>query len=222
MSVNGNITNVEFASLKLRAGSWLQLQKMAGGGMKFDVEFAGVIPGKCLFLGIQENLTGQAHLKAGDQYQVRGFNGVSDFTFRAEILEVRQVPFEHVYITYPESVEAKVVRETKRLKTALPAVVKSKDAVSSTPSVIKDLSIEGALIESATPVGEVGDQVEISISTQFENKEVQLKITAKIRHLGKPNSANNVFSSGVEFEDISKPDKPILYYLLFRLAEDES
>ena len=147
---------------------------------------------------------------------------MTDFTFSSEILEIREFPFEHAYLAYPETVVAKVVRETKRLKSGLSSAIKLKDAASSVPSVIKDLSTDGALIESATGIGEIGDQIEISISTLFENKEVQLKIIAKIRHLEKPDSAKKVFSIGAEFEDIPKADKSILYYLLFKLAEDES
>jgi c-di-GMP-binding flagellar brake protein YcgR len=107
------------------------------------------------------------------------------------------------------------------MKTSLPSTARLKDAGSAIAAVIKDISVDGALIESANPLGEVGTTVEISFSTKFEQNEVDLILSAVIRHHGKSNSANE-YINGVEFVDISKDAKPILYYLLFKLSEQDS
>jgi c-di-GMP-binding flagellar brake protein YcgR len=217
----GSISDVDFKALKLRAGSWLQLQSISGKPQRFDVEFAGVIREKCIFLAIEENAAKHVNLKVGDQYLAMGFNGTSDFSFSSEILEIQTIPFVHIYLAYPKSIKAILVRDSKRLKTSLPSSVRLKDSGNAIPTEIKDISIDGALIESASPLGEVGSQIEISIPTNVEQKQVVLKIFALIRHHGKPNSSE-IFISGVEFVDISKEDKPILYFLLFKLSEQES
>jgi c-di-GMP-binding flagellar brake protein YcgR len=217
----GSISNVDFESLKLRAGTWLQLQSTVGKGQKFDVEYAGTIRGKYIFFGIDDSSAKQFNFKVGDQYQVKGFNGVSDFTFNSEVLEIQELPFIHAYLAYPKSVKATVVRDAKRMKTSLPSTARLKDAGSAIAAVIKDISVDGALIESANPLGEVGTTVEISFSTKFEQNEVDLILSAVIRHHGKSNSANE-YINGVEFVDISKDAKPILYYLLFKLSEQDS
>jgi c-di-GMP-binding flagellar brake protein YcgR len=87
-------------------------------------------------------------------------------------------------------------------------------------ATVNDLSVAGALIESAEPLGAVGDRIEIRISTQFEARKTELKIPAVIRHAAKWDP-NHSFRSGVEFADITREDKLVLYYLLFTLALNE-
>ncbi len=217
----GSISNVDFDALKLRAGSWLQLQGIGGKTQKFDVEFAGAIRGKYIFLGIEDSLAKKVDFKVGDQYLVMGFNGVRDFTFSSEVLEIQTLPFIHAYFAYPKSVKAILVRDAKRLNTSLPSTARLKDSDKVNSTVIKDLSVEGALIESGSPLGEVGALIEISFSTKFEQKLVDLKLTALVRHHCKSISAN-IYTSGVEFVDISKDDKSMLYYLLFKLSEQDN
>jgi hypothetical protein len=66
----------------------------------------------------------------------------------------------------------------------------------------------------------VDDRIEITITTHFETKEVELRMPAVIRHAGEWDPKRPC-RSGVEFADIKREDKLLLYYLLFTLAENE-
>ena len=217
VGAQGNVSNIDFAALKLRAGTRLQLQGIEGGSQKLEVEFAAALQGRSIFVAMSDNASGNVPLKVGERYQVRGFNGVSDFAFNSSVMEIQTSPFMHAHLMYPESVESRVVREELRVKTSLPATVVTNDGVSLIPVSVGDLCIAGALIESATPLGGTDDLVEIRLPTRFDSKETELRIPAKIRHM-EDSGTTGAFRSGVEFVDIARDDKLVLYYLLFTLA----
>ena len=212
-------SNVDFASLKLRPGAWLQMQNIEGAAHKSEVEFVSAMHGKSLFVAIPD-VTEDSRIQAGERFRVRGFNGVSDFAFTTQVLEVQTKPFWNAHLTYPDSVEARVVRESLRLSASRPATVMFDGGSKQTPATVNDLSVAGALIESATALGAIDDRIEIRITTQFEARETELKIPAVIRHSGKWDP-KHFFRSGVEFADIAREDKLVLYYLLFTLAQNE-
>lgn len=220
---SGNISNVNFSSLKLRAGAWLQLNSIEDAQKKLEVEFAAAIHGKTLFVAMADGAAGEIRLKPGERFLVRGFNGVSDFCFASKVLDVQMKPFVCAHLAYPDAVESKVVREAARLGIYLATSVTLEASGTTVAAKVKDLSAMGALLESTTPLGVSGDRIQISIPTQFEKKQADLKISAVIRHVGNQAAAGafNEIRTGVEFVDISQNDKLILYYLLFTLAGNE-
>lgn len=220
---SGKISNVDFSSLKLRAGAWLQLHSIEGAPQKLEVEFAAALHGKSLFVAMAEGTAGNIRLKPGARYLVRGFNGVSDFTFASNVIDVQMKPFVHAHLAYPDTVEAKVVRDAARVEVSLTTTVSFEGLGMSSAAKVKDLSAMGALIESATPLGVSGDRIQLSIPTQFEKEKTNLKISAVIRHADNAGNqqTSGIFKTGVEFMDIAQKDKLILYYLLFTLAGRE-
>jgi hypothetical protein len=217
VETQGNISHVEFASLKLRAGAWMQLQSMDDAAKKFEVEFAAALHGKSIFVAMSDNPLAEIRIKAGERYLVRGFNGVSDFTFAATVLEIQIKPFVHAHLSYPVTVEAKVVREVLRVSASLPAAVMFHGAFRPITANVKDLSVAGALLESVVPIGAIGVSIEVRLSTRFETRETEMKIPAVIRHLSGPD-ASGLYKTGIEFGEVSRDDKLVLYYLLFTLG----
>jgi hypothetical protein len=112
------------------------------------------------------------------------------------------------------------VREVLRLRSAFPAIALLEGGKKHVSVDVNDLSVAGALIESKEPLGIVGDRIEIRITTHFEASETELKIPVVIRHTEKWDPKKSI-RIGVEFTDIQREDKLVLYYLLFTLAENE-
>lgn len=212
-------SNIDFAALKLRPGSWLQLHNMNGAAQKSEIEFVSAVHGKSLFVTMPDDIE-DLRIQAGERYLVRGFNGTNDFSFISQVLEIQVKPFRHAHLTYPDSVESRVVREVLRLRASLPANIMLEDGNKQLAATVNDLSVAGSLIESAMPLGTVGDRIVIRIPTQFEARETELKIPAVIRHSAKWDSSNS-HRSGVEFTDVTREDKLVLYFLLFTLAQNE-
>lgn len=217
MAAQQNVTHIDFAALKLRAGTWLKVQSMEGDSRKFEVEFAAVLQRKMIFVAIPERAAGNIQIKSGERYLVSGFNGMCEFAFTSIVTDIQTMPFVHAQLTYPDSVESKVVREVLRVRASLPATVTLAGVNQPIAVKVEDLSVAGALLESATPLGMIGDRIQIRISIRVDGKETELTMPAVMRHVGKLDSTG-ISRNGIEFVDIAQSDKFILYYLLFTLG----
>lgn len=210
-------SHANFAALKLRSGTWLKLQDLADKSRACEVEFAAALHGKSIFVGLTIVMMEQRVVRAGNRYLVQGFNGQAEFTFTSAVLQVTDSPFVHALLTYPESVELRPVRNEMRAKVSFPASVSA--AKGKFACTMQDLSVAGAMVESATHWGGVGDQVEIAFATQFENRNVDVSVPALVRHITK-HEKNGSYGYGLEFGDIGQNQKLVLYYLLFTLSQE--
>ena len=208
-----NNSIIHFSALRLRAGTWLKLSHFLGEEPAYDVEFVAAIHGKSIFVSQPDAPSGG--IRVGDQYAIYGFNGTSEFTFAAEILQLQDGPFFYAQLTYPDAVEVRVVRDALRVNVSIPVLVMPDGSSSHVSGAIKDLSVKGAMVESAIPAGRVGDKVSLVFSTEIDARgKVDLDIPARIIYVRKPD-AEGVFRSGLEFGHIARDDELILYYLLF-------
>lgn len=210
---------VNFSALKLRAGTFVKLQSLKKGVPDCEGEFVAAVHGKSILVAQPASAMGQKGLQAGDRYLVRGFNGTSEFTFTSEILQVQDVLFSYAHLAYPDAVEVRVVRDALRVKVSIPVVTMPDGALKPISGTLKNLSIEGAMVESMAPMGSESTAISIAFSTIFEERKVDLKIPAVIRNVHK-HDAGGVFRSGLEFGDIAYHDKLVLYYLLFSHSEN--
>ena len=214
------VSHVNFEALKLRAGTRLQLRSLEDTAYNCEVEFAAALHKVSIFVGLPNGLAGHRDLRAGDRYMVRGFNGTSEFAFTSRVLQIQVLPFPHAHMAYPDLVEVRTVRDSPRVKASIPVLAMTGGENNQILGTVKNLSIAGAMIESALSLGAVGDTVNIAISTQFEARNVNLKISAVIRHANK-SEEEEIFRSGIEFGDLTQNEKLILYYLLFILSKNE-
>ena len=217
--IPGDNSTVNFSALKLRAGTFVKLQSLERGVPDCEVEFVAALHGKSIFVAQPGGAAGRRGIQVGDRYLVRGFNGTSEFTFTAEVLQVQDKLFPHAHLAYPDAVEVRVVRDELRVKVSIPVVAMPDGAIRPIFGTVKNLSVEGAMVESVVPMGSEGDKISIAFSIIFEERKVDLKIPAVIRNVHKPD-AGGVFRSGLEFGDVVQNDKLILYYLLFTHSEN--
>ena len=209
--------SVDFSVLKLKPGTWLKLQNMENAKEAYSVEFVASVHQSILYVAMADVAAEKIRLKFGDQFMVRGFNGVRDFSFTTKVLEVQIKPFVNIHLTYPAFVDSRVVREALRMSTSLPVSVLLAGTSQLIAAQVNDLSVAGALIESTSPLGEVGAHIGLNLRTRFESSETELHLKATIRHV-EHSEMNGTFRNGVEFIDIGREDKLVLYYLLFTLG----
>jgi hypothetical protein len=214
------VSHVNFDALKLRAGTRLQLRSLDDTAYNCEVEFAAALHKVSIFVGLPNGLAGQRGLHTGDRYMVRGFNGTSEFAFTSRVLQVQVLPFPHAHMAYPDSVEVRTVRDAPRVQASIPVLAMTDGVSKQILGTVKNLSIAGAMVESAQSLGVAGGKINIALSTQFEARNVNLKISAVIRHANKLDE-EGVFRSGLEFGNLTQNDKLILYYLLFILSKNE-
>ena len=209
---------INFADMRLRAGTWMQMRSLFDNAPGCDVEFAAALHGKSIFVTLPANVAGKGGMQAGHRYLVRGFNGTSDFAFSSEVLQVQDRPFYLAHLAYPDSVEVRIVREAQRYEVAIPVVVMPEGGGRAIPGTMRNLSATGAMVELDAVPGAVSGRVHIVFATLFNGREAGLNIPATIRHL---QDASGSIRSGFEFGEIAQSDRLILYYLLFAISSRE-
>ncbi|MGA8863657.1 MAG: PilZ domain-containing protein [Gallionella sp.] len=210
---------INFPTLKLKAGTWLNLRSQGVGVANCQVEYVAALHGRSILVAQPASTTSKRGLLVGDHYLVRGFNGTSEFTFTSEVSALQSEPFAYAHLTYPDLVEVLVVREALRVNVSIPVAAMPDGATKHIFGTVKNLSVIGAMIESAAPLGSEGDKIDIAFSANVEKREVDLKIPAVIRNVGKKD-AGGVFRNGLEFQDVANQDKLVLYYLLYIHSEN--
>jgi hypothetical protein len=215
---HGKISYINFADMRLRAGTWMQMRSLFDKAPDCDVEFAAALHGKSIFVTLPASVTGKGGMQAGHRYLVRGFDGRSDFAFSSQVIQVQERPFYLAHLEYPDSVEVRVVREAKRYEVAIPVVVMPEGGGRPISGTIRNLSATGAMIELDAIPGRVNGKASITFATLFNGREASLNIPATIRHV---HDEDGPIRSGFEFGNISQSDKLVLYYLLLAFSSKE-
>lgn len=204
-------SQMSLKSLRLRAGMFLQTQRLEKNSPNYEAQFLGVIEDKCLMVvpvGIFSIKTG---MKAGETFVVRGFTGQYDFHFTSRVIQAfdftfREPAYAYAVLTFPETVEARKVRNSIRIKTSLPATASPHGGVNPVPVIVVDLSEDGALVRSPEPLGTTGDLVSLACSMGPDGEMSYLVIVARICHFSQ-SSAEDGFLTGMLFENISARDR---------------
>jgi hypothetical protein len=217
--IHEEYSEVAFSTLKLRPGVRLQLQDRQRVSRALVAEFAAAIRDKSIFVSLLAEAGVSERLQAGEQFQVGGFNGLCEFVFTSQVMQVMTDPFYYIQMSYPEVVRIKVVRDVMRFECAISVVAIQEGSGKRIPGEMKDISAAGAMIEAAIPLGERGEKVTIEIKMQYEDKNVELNLPSVIRYTAKDNGS--IIRSGLEFSHVPWNDQLVLYYLIYSLLEKQ-
>ena len=157
-------------------------------------------------------------LSDGDKLTIRVFSGVNVCSFSAIVQRIFQRPLFYVHLSYPVSIQGTSLRAAMRVKVDIPAQVST--AAGSTSVFLVNLSVSGALIESAKKLVEDESVVALSfyLIAQPDNRQVRISTNATIRNINivKPATEDTpeVFTYGVQFIDLD----PMHYTMLQNLT----
>jgi len=211
---------VSLKSLKLRAGMFLQAQRVEKFSADYDLktspnyeaQFLGVIEGKCLMVVPVGTFSIKTGMKAGEEFTVRGFTGQYDFRFTSTVIQAfdftfREPAYAYAVLSFPKLVESRKVRNSMRIKTSLPASATPHGSQTSIPVILLDLSVDGSLVQSPEPLGAIGDLVSLDFSMGTDPEQLSYLVAlARICHSNKAGSGEG-FLSGLLFENITANDK---------------
>lgn len=217
---SGELLDVSLKTLRLRPGIVLNIHRMREGPPVIEAQFIAAIEGKGVMLtpsGIDGH---KAEIIIGDRYLIQGFTGQTDFSFTAPVLNVFKVPFAHALFAYPDTVKAKEVRKSMRLKTALPAKISPLGQKDPLKVSIVDLSADGAMISSPSFLGGVGSLFDLVFPIEFDGVYTSLHIVAKLRH--RTSTDNEAGKIGLSFESLSREHKLLLNHFLGKTTEENS
>ena len=217
-------SQVSLKSLKLRAGMFLQTQRVetkpappnqeAKPAPIYEAQFLGPIHDKALVVIPVGMFSIKTGMSSGETFMVRGFTGQYDFNFTCTVLQAvdftfRDPGYAYAVLTYPEVVEARKVRNSMRIKTSLPASVTLVGSDAAHPVTLLDLSIDGALVRSPSALGATGDLVALSFTVTADIGVVDLITAARICHSNEDPGEEGVLT-GLLFENISGADRVAL------------
>jgi c-di-GMP-binding flagellar brake protein YcgR len=216
----GELLEVSLKKLRLRPGLFLQMQSTREGAPVREAQFIAAIEGK----GVMLTPSGMDSLKTeiviGEEYLIQGFTGQTDFSFTAPALNVFKAPFAHVLFAYPATAKAKKVRDSMRMKTALPATISPCGQNNQLEVSIIDLSAAGAMILSPRSLGVIGGLFDLAFPIKFDDVHSNINIVAKLRHSN--HTDNDRRKIGLSFENLSREHKLLLNYFVGRITEENS
>ncbi len=223
MADDGNgseLFEANLRALRLRPGLYVQIHGMAEGAPVHEAQFIAAIEGK----GVMLTPSGMDSLKTeiviGDEYRILGFTGQTDFSFKAQALNVFQAPFAHVLFAYPASAQARKVRKMMRMKTALPATISPSGKQAPVEVSIIDISAAGAMILSPRSLGVIGGLLDLSFPIRFDDVNATMNIVTKLRHSN--HTDNEGRRIGLSFENLSQEHKLLLSGFVARMTEEDS
>jgi c-di-GMP-binding flagellar brake protein YcgR len=203
---------IGFEQFKLRPGLELEVRTDSGKLLEHRAQFVMAFASRGVLISLRVNDPEHIEMKPDETYQVSGFNGRFDFSFKSKALKVDTTQFT-VLLEVPLTVSIHFVRKYQRAELTMPAAVSLPGGKDTKPVTIRNLSLGGAGIDCVSPLGAPGDTVTLLLQVTFDNKREVLQLNAVIRRV--TDSSESLMSrTGVEFVEASREDKLLLHYYI--------
>ena len=199
-------------TLKLRPGMPLQTRRMDKNSPNYEAQFLGVIEGKCLMVVPVGTFSIKSGMKAGETFVVSGFTGQYDFHFTSKVIQAfdftfREPAFAYAVLSFPDSVDARKVRNALRIPTSLAAAVTGIASKATQSATLLDLSADGSLLRSDDAVGAIGDLVSLEFSMGPDEQLSYVVVVARVCHV---RIGDEGYLTGVSFENVSTADRVMI------------
>ena len=215
---NPDASSVEQLPLKalgLRSGMALQTRRLVEGASKKESQFFGAIEGKGVMVGPLGSEGEDTGLDEGEVCVVRGFTGQYEFSFVSKVLQTFQRPFAYALLAYPRHIDARLVRQSIRVRSAWPTKVllAGKAGVEAQAIDVRliDLSMQGAMISASSALAGIGDSLVLHIAVRMDDSEIALQLTGTVCHNNRSAKDGNYFI-GLAFRNLSQNDKLALNF----------
>ncbi len=205
---------------KLQIGDTLQLQYAPPSTAtdRFAVRVIGYLPNESIVTTTPMRGGKVMLIREGLNFTVRLLQGSAVLGFNAKVLLSATKPYPHIHLTYPEDVEAKVIRNAQRVSSNLQASVKNMQLVEgddeeqSHKVTLVDISLTGARLESDEQLGKVGDVLHINAPLHVCESEEFLRTSVNICSITprETEDGRRVYYYGVAFRMLSRIQKLLL------------
>jgi len=193
--------------LQLSVGTVLNLQVLSEkGGPRVQARVLGYLEGQSVMAALPGATLLPTDLRLGDEIAVRYLVGRSVCGFKTRVVRVCTSPYPYFHLDYPEDVQRMDVRSAERVQVALPARLET--GAQGLDVEVRDLSATGAMLSSASEIGEVGDVVKLSMELTFGPITRQVSTAATIRNAtpATEGGEDSALRYGVQFEELSEAD----------------
>lgn len=209
-----------FESLKLLPGTRFDVKSDKHSYIKGVSEFVGYYNKQTIIISTPISEGVSVACKVGNEIILRFFVNHLNCVcaFRCDIVHVAAVPFSHIYVSVPDTMEIGEVRKSVRANVDLECLVHRLETDKKTEGCkIQNLSVDGAKMESDTMVAKEGDDIVVKIVVNVLDIEKSLKIKAKVRSV-KLESGHR-YSYGLQFFEESYGKRLLIYaYVLSHIT----
>lgn len=221
---------MKFEDMKLVYGYPLQLQTSNVNGQpeRFSCRLIGCLPGRSILLSVPKMAGKLVRFRTGQKIVARLMvdNGIGIF---AGVVETQTAdPYPILHISYPDNVSFKGIRGATRVAIDRPVSIANLTVISDNvvPGSIVDISVTGARIEVSSPLGEIGNKLQLTVSVAVGNISRELTIEAIVRSrvdIDPQNiTAGSTVAYGVEFIEPEEDKRLLLYaYVYSQIGSEE-
>ncbi|VAW58343.1 hypothetical protein MNBD_GAMMA11-3216 [hydrothermal vent metagenome] len=201
---------------KVNLGDPIQLQFVPEDSReRLNAKIIGHAPGKSLIISAPTVNGKLPLLKENQPFIVRMLQGNNVYGFESAVLKYYSVPFPHLHLRHPHDVECIVVRGSRRVGTELVVSVATRESPDKTRSVsMINTSATGALLQTMEKLGNLDDDISISIELDVINIKKYLRIKAIIRNISTPQDRDDetdmLNKYGVQFTGLSEDHKLVI------------
>ncbi|MDY6943974.1 MAG: flagellar brake protein [Pseudomonadota bacterium] len=147
-------------------------------------------------------------------HHVRGFNCI--------VLYYAKQPYPYMHLSIPEALEAVKLRQAPRVQVSLVAAVRHNIQAGqkmTLPVRIADLSTTGASLRTRASLGQIGDDLSLSVELPVAESTHVLSVNAHVQGIDPPDAAGGpesaLWRTGIQFEDLKAEEKLKLHGFVF-------
>jgi c-di-GMP-binding flagellar brake protein YcgR len=206
---------MNFEDLKLLPGTPLQLQFQASNERKKS-RLIGYNPNKSILIStpLDGGLPRNTH--NGEKLTIRLFSNATNsaIAFTSSIIHIGIIPYHHLHLIPPKSIETDAVRKAARISTRIEAMCEI-DGISQKIYIV-DLSTAGCRIEADEGFGLNGDNLTLYAKLHVAETVCNLIINGQIKAvIDTDNSDTEKWLYGIDFEDLKDNVRLVLHAYVF-------
>jgi c-di-GMP-binding flagellar brake protein YcgR len=213
--IQEEINRLPLRSLGLKPGMAMQTRRIVEGATKKESQYFGAIEGKGVMVGPLGSEGAKTELEEGEVCVVRGFTGQYEYSFLTKVLQTFEKPFAYALLAYPPQVDARLVRQSLRIKCSWPSTVsvpKPDGSATSVDVTLIDLSISGAMIKASSSLTAIGANVHLTMAVQVDQTAMDIRLAASVCHNNRA-AYEDAYFVGLAFKGLTAQDKLVLSYL---------
>ncbi|MFW2371873.1 MAG: flagellar brake protein [Gammaproteobacteria bacterium] len=195
------------ADFKVKLGDLVQLQFIPDEGReRLNAKVIGHAPNRSIIITAPTVNGKLPLLRENQHFIVRMMQDNNMYGFESEVLRFYTAPYPHIHLKHPTDVESKAVRGSRRVNTELIISVQNANSNNISASML-NTSGTGSLIQCSQQLGNIGDELLISVELSISGIDKYLKVPAIIRNLTFPDeqeAGEAQFRHGMQFKDLDE------------------
>ncbi len=213
--------DVDFDSMNLQVGGRLQfITHRAIKPVQHFSTMIGWVKDEYMIVKVPLDNGAPIPLGDGEKLTVRAFTGVTVCSFACTVLRVFPRPLNYVHLSFPDTIHGASLRAAMRVKVEIPAQVTGSRAFAQGNVFIVNLSVSGALIESARALSPQDKTVNLAFTliAQPGNVQVLVNIRVSIKNVNVVKAspdAPEVYTYGLQFIDLEQAHYALLQNMTY-------